>query len=274
MALTSFYAGAALVGVLFPLWIMMACDSNPRLVYQRGEEGRGRGTWVGRVLRHAGLMCLPLATPTLSRLVAWPAMRVQGVCARCWCFALRSMFLSATAPPAHTPCSQCWAKVAQQAVLPCPGPPCRRCQCSAAPAGSPTSCWAMHRSYPGLCGCLACRAAGRRGRRRQRSATPAAWTHDSEWVCPVLRRLRCVTSIQAQGALKLTGRQRQQCWVWRGGAPLGGAGPSVQLPRLLSPSVLLLGAAWRHAERSSFECPTIVAAARGLRSRRAPDQSP
>lgn len=101
MALTSFYAGAALVGVLFPLWIMMACDSNPRLVYQRGEEGRGRGTWVGRVLRHAGLMCLPSATPTLSRLVAWPAMWVQGVCARCWCFALRSMFLSATAPPAQ-----------------------------------------------------------------------------------------------------------------------------------------------------------------------------
>ncbi|KAI7846132.1 hypothetical protein COHA_000393 [Chlorella ohadii] len=41
MALTSFYVGAALVGVLFPLWIMMACDSNPRLVYQRvlGEGG-------------------------------------------------------------------------------------------------------------------------------------------------------------------------------------------------------------------------------------------
>ena len=41
MALTSFYVGAALVGVLFPLWIMMACDSNPRLVYQRGENGAG-----------------------------------------------------------------------------------------------------------------------------------------------------------------------------------------------------------------------------------------
>ena len=33
-------------------------------------------------------------------------------------------------------------------------------------------------------------------------------------------------------------------------------------------------AALCHAERSSFECPTIVAAARGLRSRPAPDQSP
>lgn len=41
MALTSFYVGAALVGVLFPLWIMMACDSNPRLVYQRGEATGG-----------------------------------------------------------------------------------------------------------------------------------------------------------------------------------------------------------------------------------------
>ena len=106
MALTSFYAGAALVGVLFPLWIMMACDSNPRLVYQRGEQGRGRGTWVGRVLRHAGLMCLPSATLTLSRLVAWPAMRVQGVCERFWCFALLCMFLSETAaPPTPLACS-------------------------------------------------------------------------------------------------------------------------------------------------------------------------
>ncbi len=50
MALTSFYVGAALVGVLFPLWIMMACDSNPRLVYQRGAERKRRGG--GRGLGH------------------------------------------------------------------------------------------------------------------------------------------------------------------------------------------------------------------------------
>jgi hypothetical protein len=36
MALTSFYAGAALVGLLFPLDIMMAADANPKAVYQRG----------------------------------------------------------------------------------------------------------------------------------------------------------------------------------------------------------------------------------------------
>lgn len=45
MAFVSFYVGAALVGVLFPLWIMMACDSNPKLVYQRvlGEAAAAGG---------------------------------------------------------------------------------------------------------------------------------------------------------------------------------------------------------------------------------------
>ena len=44
MVFVSFYVGAGLVGVLFPLYIMMACDSNPKLVYQKGECGAGLGT--------------------------------------------------------------------------------------------------------------------------------------------------------------------------------------------------------------------------------------
>ncbi len=43
MALTSFYTGAALVGLLFPLDIMMAADANPKAVYQRGGWQR----WTG-----------------------------------------------------------------------------------------------------------------------------------------------------------------------------------------------------------------------------------
>ncbi|EFN53255.1 hypothetical protein CHLNCDRAFT_137174 [Chlorella variabilis] len=35
MAVASFYVGAALIGLLFPLDIMMAADSNPKLVYQQ-----------------------------------------------------------------------------------------------------------------------------------------------------------------------------------------------------------------------------------------------
>jgi hypothetical protein len=37
MVLAPFYVGAALIGLLFPLDIMMAADSNPKLVYQKGE---------------------------------------------------------------------------------------------------------------------------------------------------------------------------------------------------------------------------------------------
>lgn len=41
MVLAPFYVGAALIGLLFPLDIMMAADSNPKLVYQKvlGEGG-------------------------------------------------------------------------------------------------------------------------------------------------------------------------------------------------------------------------------------------
>ena len=42
MAFVSFYVGAALIGLLFPLYIMLAADSNPKMVYQRGGLG-----WLG-----------------------------------------------------------------------------------------------------------------------------------------------------------------------------------------------------------------------------------
>lgn len=51
MLVGSFYTGAAVVGVLFPLFIMLACDASPK---QRFDEG-------GCV----GLMPLPQKQPAL-----------------------------------------------------------------------------------------------------------------------------------------------------------------------------------------------------------------
>lgn len=46
-AVGSFYVGAALVGVLFPLFIMLAADSSPK---QRTEEGERSGLCAGRTM--------------------------------------------------------------------------------------------------------------------------------------------------------------------------------------------------------------------------------
>ena len=50
MAVASFYVRAALIGLLFPLDIMMAADSNPKLVYQQGGWVAGGLVGVERIL--------------------------------------------------------------------------------------------------------------------------------------------------------------------------------------------------------------------------------
>ena len=50
----SYYTGAALLGLLFPLYIMMAADSNPKLVYKRGAAVTGRWCCILHGPRNCG----------------------------------------------------------------------------------------------------------------------------------------------------------------------------------------------------------------------------
>lgn len=127
----------------------------------------------------------------------------------------------------YPPHLQCWARVVRQALLLHPAPLCRRCRCFAALAGSPISCWAMHRSYLGLCGFSACSAAGRRGRRRRRSATPAALTRgNSLWMPRAYERMPACKATRAPANRVGGGGSGGTAWAarWR-----RRAAPSAQL---------------------------------------------
>lgn len=112
MVLAPFYVGAALIGLLFPLDIMMAADSNPKLVYQKGElQFSITGSW------ERGCLCALLG-------LAW-----HSACIWCAVSKLATAVL------------QCWAKAAIKRRCP-------RYQCSDLPAGQRHCCCRNWRSCP------------------------------------------------------------------------------------------------------------------------------